>query len=361
MKKHVTIALLTLSPSVFAINFAQVMNPRDFDVIKKSAPTRVAQATAPTTFTRSYNVKRKVMKSAGRATRSNREVRTMETISTDMSSGSSAKRILRDFNLGYYQQFLGPTLSGPSNETYNVYQEGMDTPRSGRAPLQSFHTLSLRYRMTDLWAVGASIAATNGYSKEVQNRQGVVNNGDTTFYNSRVSLFVPNLTSSFGTFYTTLSAELPTSEIAKENEQRGGWVVSETLSFKLPSYKWSAGISGQVYRTYYQNSQRTATLPNGERSMPQQLQTMIVTVSPYVNYRFNDKYQLGSTVVMDWDQRGYQENSGEFNNNLPRRARVTGTYFPSMKYLSSVGLFTQALVKFRPGTTAVGGEFALNF
>lgn len=352
MKKSLSVALITLSPSVFAYNFDQVV--KDF-------PIRTAQVTAPTTFSRSVPAKRKVLKTAGRATRSNREVRTMETISTDMSSGSGARKILRDFNLGYYQQFLGPTLAGPSSETYNVYQEGMDTPRSGRAPLQSFHTLSLRYRMSELWAVGASIAATNGYSKEVQNRQGVVNNGDTTFYNSRVSLFIPNLTSRIGTFFTTLSAELPTSEIAKENEQRGGWVVSETLSFALPSYKWSAGISGQVYRTYYENSQRVATLPNGERSMPQQLQTMIITVSPYVNYRFNDKYQLGSTVVMDWDQRGYQENSGEFNNNLPHRARLTGTYFPTVKYLSSVGLFTQALVKFRPGTTAVGGELALNF
>ena len=88
---------------------------------------------------------------------------------------------------------------------------------------------------------------------------------------------------------------------------------------------------------------------------------MILSLSPYVNYRFNDKYQLGSTVVMDWDQRGFQENSREFNNNLPHRARVTATYFPTIKYLSSVGVFTQALVKFRPDTTAVGGEVALNF
>lgn len=290
-----------------------------------------------------------------------REVRTMETISTDMSTGLSRKKFFKNTDFGYYQQFLGPTFSGPPSETYNVYQEGMDVDRSGRAPLQSFHTLSLRHRISDQVSVGGSLAAVNGYSDSVQNRNGVVNDGPTTFFNARLSLFLPDLSLPLGIFSTTLSLELPTSEIARENEQRVSWVIAETLSLKLPAYKWTAGISGQIYRLNYENSQRAAFLPNGERLTPTQLQTMIVSVSPYVNYRLSDKYQLGSTVVMDWDQRGFQEGSREFNNNLPHRARVTATYFPGVKYFSSVGLFTQALVKFRPATTAVGAEIALNF
>lgn len=290
-----------------------------------------------------------------------REVRTMETISTDMSSGNSKNSFFKNTDLGYYQQFLGPTLSGPSRETYNVYQEGMDVDRSGRAPLQSFHTLSLRHRISDQVGVGGSLAAVNGYSDSVENRKGVVNDGATTFFNARLSLFLPNISSALGSFITTLSLELPTSEIARENEQRLSWVIAETLLFRLPSYKWTVGISGQIYRLNYENNQRSAFLPTGERLTQTQLQTMIVSLSPYVNYRFSDKYQLGSTVVMDWDQRGFQEGSREFNNNLPHRARVTATYFPGVKYVSSVGLFTQALVKFRPDTTAVGGEVALNF
>ena len=357
MKKPLSLFLVTLSPAAFAINFANNINPRDLEAIRKISTPKVAAAPVR----KSVTLKRSPKLAQASGTKSKREVRTMETISTDMSTGMSAKKFFKNTNIGYYQQFLGPTLSGPSDETYNVYQEGMDVDRSGRAPLQSFHTLSLRYKLSDLWAVGGSIAAVNGYSDPVENRRGVVNNGDTTFFNTRLSAFLPNVSGSFGSFFTTLSLELPTSEIARENKQRLGWVIAETLSLKLPSYKWSAGISGQIYRLHYENSQRAAILPNGERATPTQLQTMIVTLSPYLNYRFNDKYQLGSTVVMDWDQRGFQENSREFNNNLPHRARVTATYFPSIKYLSSVGLFTQALVKFRPDTTAVGGEFALNF
>lgn len=356
MKKSLGLILITLSPAALAINFAQNLTQRDLEQIRSLTTKKVAASPVKKAVLLSS-----VTKSPGRSTRSNREVRTMETISTDMSPGISAKKFFKNTNLGYYQQFLGPTLGGPSGQTYNVYQEGLDTPRSGRAPMQSFHTLSLRYKISELWGVGASVAAVNGYSDPVQNRKGVVNNGDTTFFNTRVSAFLPNISGKFGTFYTTLSYELPTSEIAKENEQRYGWVIGETLSFNLPSLKWTAGISGQVYRMVYENSQRVAVFANGERSQPTQLQTMIVSVSPYLNYRFNDRYQLGSTVVMDWDQRGFQEGSSEFNNNLPHRARVTATYFPTMKYFSSVGVFTQALVKYRPDTTAVGAELALNF
>jgi hypothetical protein len=361
MKKVVPFILMTLAPSAFAINFAEVFSSRDLDLIKSMSKTRkVAETPAPTkSVKKTFKV--------GQTTRPvptmrpRRDVRTMESISTDMSSGISARKFLQNTYLDYYQQFLGPTLSGPASQTYNVYQEGMDTPRSGRAPLQSFHTLTLRHKITDSWGVGASIAAVNGYGSPVENRKGVVNSAQTTFFNTRMSAYLPSLIGSFGTFFTTLSAELPTSQIAKDNHQKGGWVFAETLAFALPSYKWSAGISGQVYRLYYENSQRSAILPNGTRTAPQQLQTMIVTISPYVNYRFNDKYQLGSALVLDWDQRGYQEGSREFNNNLPHRARVTGTYFPGIKYFSSVGVFAQSLVKFRPGTTAIGGEFALNF
>lgn len=356
MKKSLSLLLVTLSPAAFAINFASVVNPGDLEKIRSLSAQKTVESSP---------VKKEVVigqsSRPARSTRSGREVRTMETISTDMTSGNSAKKFFRNTYLDYYHQFLGPTLGGPGGQTYNVYQEGMDTPRSGRAPYQSFQTLTLRHRLSENWGVGASVAAINGYSSEVENRKGVVNNADTAFYNTRLSAYLPNVSGGIGTFYTTLSLELPTSEIAKENEQQFGWVIAETLALKLPSYKWTAGISGQIYRLHYKDSQRVAVLPNGTRTMPQQLQTMIVSVSPYLNYRFSDKYQLGSAIVMDWDQRGYQENSREFNNNLPHRGRVTATYFPGIKYFSSIGVFAQPLLKFRPETTAVGGEFALNF
>ena len=94
------------------------------------------------------------------------------------------------------------------------------------------------------------------------------------------------------------------------------------------------------------------------------MQTLILSGGPYVNYQLTEKWLLGSSVIMDWDQRGNQSGSTKFNNNLPHRGRLSATYFPHhpmLKYVSSMGLFTQALLKFRPGTTAVGAEFSLRF
>jgi hypothetical protein len=66
-------------------------------------------------------------------------------------------------------------------------------------------------------------------------------------------------------------------------------------------------------------------------------------------------------LILDWDQRGVQANSREFNNNLPHRVRTTISYYPNRFKITNVGVFTQALVKFRSDTTAVGAELAVRF
>ena len=71
---------------------------------------------------------------------------------------------------------------------------------------------------------------------------------------------------------------------------------------------------------------------------------------------------MNSLLALDWDQLGNQAGTNSYNNNLPHRGRVGVTYFPSkLKQISSVGLFTQALVKYTTNTHAVGAEFALKF
>src|SRR5690606_30284442 len=133
-------------------------------------------------------------------------------------------------------------------------------------------------------------------------------------------------------------------------------------AFSLPDVRWNAGFTGQIYRMYYKNNVVVPTsIPNFVPT-PIQLQTMIVSGGPYVNYRINDLWMVGSVITMDWDQRGLQSGSRDFNNNLPHRGRVNLTYFPrQIKYLQSVGLFTQALLKYRHETTAFGADFSVKF
>lgn len=291
-----------------------------------------------------------------------------QVLQINMPQKSLGKRLLENTSLTYYQQFLGPTAAGRGGETYNVFQEATDIPNTGRAPMQSFHAVNLRHQINTDWAVGATLSATNGYTKEVVNKDEngndlLPNKPATQFFNARAYVSLPPLATRVGTFYTTLSYEAPTSEISKDNEMRYGWVAAQSFAFNLPDIRWSAGLMGQVYRMYYKNNvQMPAKACETCIPSPVALQTMIVSGGPYVNYRFSDKWMLGSVITFDWDQRGVQSGSRDFNNNLPHRGRVNLTYFPQkIKYLQSVGLFSQALLKYRNDTTAFGADFSLRF
>lgn len=281
-----------------------------------------------------------------------------QVLQIKMPQKNLARRILESTTLTYYHQFSGPTMSG-GTETYNVFQEGVDIERSGRAPLQSFHAANLRFQLSEKWAIGASIAAANGYTGEVENRGGVVNTPEQEWFNARAYVVLPPVPFKYGTFFTTLSYEAPTSNISKEDDMKWGWVLNETLAFNLPNKKWSAGLMGQYWRAYYGHSKNVK--PPAPGYMPTQLQTVIVSGGPYASYRFNDHWGLGSVVTFDWDQRGVQTDSKEFNNNLPHRGRINLTYYPSIKYVSNVGLFATGPLKFRPDTTALGADFGLKF
>ncbi len=286
-------------------------------------------------------------------------------ITTKMPKKTFMGTLLQKTSLSYYHMFLGPTLGGPSNETYNVFQEGVDNPNTGRAPLQSFQSALLRFDITESWGIGASLAMSNGYTQEVVNRgeRGTVtNNAESQFYNARAHLYMPSFDLGIANLYSTFSYEAPTSEISKDDEMKFGLVLTENLSFKSdPTTKWSAGVTGQIYRMFYENDQKAIPGCNPLDCTPTQLQTQIITVSPYVNYRISDKWNWGNMLILDWDQRGVQANSREFNNNLPHRVRTTISYYPNRFKITNIGVFTQALVKFRPDTTAVGAELAMRF
>lgn len=287
-------------------------------------------------------------------------------ITTKMPKKSFGGMLKERTSLSYYHMFLGPTLGGPSNETYNVFQEGTDQPDTGRAPLQSFQSALLRFDFSPSWGVGASLAMSNGYTNEVVNtdpRGNVVNTPDSQFYNARAHLYVPGLDIGFANLYTTFSYEAPTSVISRDDNMNMGLVLTNNLAFKSDlSSKFSGGVTGQIYRMFYgHNNQKKIPGCDPDVCIPTQLQTQIITISPYVNYRISDKWNFGNMAILDWDQRGVQANSREFNNNLPHRIRSTISYYPQRFFITNVGVFAQAMMKFRPSTTAIGAEVALRF
>jgi len=269
-------------------------------------------------------------------------------------------KIQQATTLTYYHQFLGPTLKGSSNETYNVFQEGLNQPGTGRAPLQSFHAVNLKFKLNNDWAVGTGLAAVNSYTEAVENKGGIVNKPETIFFNLRSYISLPKIKTSIGELFSTWSYEAPTSVISRNDEMQWGLVINESFSFYSGNPSITYGLMAQYYRSYFPHSDniKKAPFPGGA---PTELQTVIISGGPYLNYRFSDKWQIGSLLTFDWDQKGTKTDTTQYNNNLPHRGRIGISYFPnSIKPVTSVGLFTQALLKFRRETSAVGFEFAMS-
>lgn len=346
------ILLLVFAGVVFLLmmqlaNAGQVSRTPSWDEVMKKSFQDIKSDPNGIYLAQGANQNQQVNGSVGRAT----------TLNMKMPQRSGLSKFLEKTNLSYYQQFLGPTLGGPSMQTYNVFQEGINVPRSGQAPMQSFHALNLRYNFNSDWAIGSTISMANGYTEEVRTRDGRTNSPKPEWFNTRAYLSLPSWKTPIGTFFTTLAFEVPTSSISKEDDMTYGYVISENLAFNMPNMKWMAGLTGQMYRINYMNNiKRTPGFA------PIQLQTLIFSGGPYLNYRLNDRWMLGSSVALDWDQKGIQTGSREFGNNLPHRGRLTASYFPSsIKYLTSVGVFSQALLKYRSDTTVLGAEFGVRF
>jgi hypothetical protein len=281
-----------------------------------------------------------------------------QVLQIDMPQRSFGDRLLENTTLNYYTQFLGPSLGGNGGETYNVFIEG-------RSAYQSFHAASLRYQFNSDWAMGASLAATNSYGDSTSNIQTSNDKVRDEFYNARLFVNTPSLMTRAGTLFTTVSYEAPTSIVSRKNDMRFGYVLAQNFALKLDSFKLSTGVSWQYYRMVYNENVKSYPknhLFPGSLPYSEARQTTIVSGGPYLNYRFNDKWGMTSSLIFDWDQRGKQTNTQSYNNNLPDRARLGFSYYPTkFKQISNVGLFTQSLLKYTRDTQVVGAELAAKF
>ena len=283
-----------------------------------------------------------------------------QVLQTQAPGQTLGETLMKNTSLGYYHQFLGPTVGGPNGETYNVFVEG-------QSPYQSFHAANIKYTFNSDWAMGVSLAATTAYGDSVTNKKTgyETNNLRDEFYNARAFVSLPSYTTSVGTLFTTISYEAPTSVVSQRDNMQYGGVLAQSFAIKLPSMKWTAGISWQYYRMVYKdNVQSRPANYYFPGSVPEKIarQTTILSGGPYMTYRHNDNWGINSAMIFDWDQRGNQTGTASFNNNLPDRARLGISYFPSkIKQIANVGIFTQGLVKYTDATHAVGAEFALRF
>jgi hypothetical protein len=261
-------------------------------------------------------------------------------------------KFTQQFSLSYYLSMMGPTLNGPTNQTYNVFLDG-------KAPIQLFHGINLRWQFDPKWAVGFTTAGVQHITQTVTNDNGIVNNNDSSMFNSRFYLATPGVKlGSVASMFNTFAIELASTPGSVENEMKYGLVLSQSLTFKLPPSPLTAGWLTQIIRYKYHR----ATLPPPFiGGLPTPLQTTLITTGPYFNYQLAQQWQIATLLSFDWDQRGSQTDTLKFNNNLQDRVRLAINYFFQTKPFTHVGFYTQALTNYSQATTIIGLDFSLKF
>lgn len=298
-----------------------------------------------------------LLQAAQAQTPSNPDIGLGQVLQTNMPQKTWGSKLRQNTTLSYYTQFLGPTLGGAGGQSYNVFQEG-------NTPYQNFHAANVRYQINTDWAFGASIAGVTAYGETVTSQQNGQFKGSQSrmvreeLFNARAFLAIPSLVMRPGTLFTTVAYEAPTSTVARADDMKYGFVLTQNFAFKMPNVKWTSGLNWQYYRAFY--NEEVVPPRNGNLSFARQ--TVIFNGGPYLGYRFNDKWGMNSSVIFDWDQRGLQTSTGSFNNNLPDRARLGVAYYPQkIKQIANVGLFTQGLLNYSRESHIVGAELAARF
>lgn len=268
-----------------------------------------------------------------------------------MQSNNSIMQELREkIGLGYFVNLSGPTVANPSSSyTYNRFNSGRDSngyqldPRSNQEVFSSFslsykvtNNLTLSYSYSFINAIttntdytykqegwmsddqGNAIFDNRGYQKwGVMTKRANRNNAQ-AFLNQRINAFIPSVyqNSKIG-LSLGLSYEMPTTQLAKDNQMQYGIVLAPNLYFKTSNIKHSYGIASNLQRDVYkENVYKTC-----ENCIPLNMRTFTANISPYYNYALADKLTFMSRLTFDYDQQGSQSGS-EFGNNMDNVARV---------------------------------------
>ncbi len=261
------------------------------------------------------------------------------------------QQIERSFSFSYYVSLMGPSPGLPIDQTYNNFLEGP-------SPLQLFHAVNLRWQFNPDWAIGATLAGIQHFTEPVETEEGFINDNNSELFNMRLYVAIPGYDWYFADAYHTFSLELPTTPGSRDDELKYGLVISQALAFALPPSALTAGWSTQFIRYKYTNHTLPPPFPGG---LPTPLQTTLITTGPYVNLQLAAQWQLATSLSFDWDQRGDEAKTLEFNNNLPDRARMALNYLFRTAPFTSAGIYTQIITQPTNDTTIFGLDLALRF
>jgi hypothetical protein len=250
-----------------------------------------------------------------------------------------------DFTFNYFVKYLGPSLSPDiqSGSTFNRFKTGQDAKGDAqdyRGAHQTFYSFALGYNITS--DINLNFTHTYQYDENNNteyeyvgwdgNKYTDTRQAGNTYNNQRINLNVRNIINN-ETLYlnTNFYYEIPSTEVAQNNEMLYGVGFATTLGFynKTPglSYGLSFMLERDVYPDdeYYPDWCKQAPY-TCDGVIPERRQTLRAGLGPWLGYMLNDKYSLAASINFDWDQDGDQVRTRNFNANMDDLASISLNY-----------------------------------
>lgn len=268
----------------------------------------------------------------------------------------------------YGMTFLGPSLGAAhqSGGTYNRFKTGQDYKGDNtdyKASHQVYHGLSTGYKLNNNTRLSFSHTFQDDINHNIEydiynkdgsvwktdkRPQGVSNN------NQRINLFRSNIINN-KYFYlgSNFFYEMPTTDASKAQEMRYGIGVEPSIGFYNKTPGLYTGINFSIQRNVYKEQEFDADWCKPNCIYPERYQTLLASVSPYASYYISDKMILRGSLTFDWDQKGDQVGTNEFNHNMDNVAELGSRYYfdnnlnfgPALQFaLNDIGLDKSAML-----------------
>lgn len=239
---------------------------------------------------------------------------------------SSVKNFTKDFNFTYYAKYLGPSLGSghKGGETFDRFNSGQnytggEIEANGAYEVYQAFRLGYRFKNNGVLSYGVTFqedlndAQAKTYD---ENGKRMLNNQYRKGYsenNHRVAYWTPIYSNSTFFISGSLYYEMPTTKSSQENDMNYGVGFQPTLGFFTSNPYIMTGINFSFERDVY----KTSEFYQNEGDMyPTRYQVARVSLNPYFNYAVTEKTTLKSALLFDWDQKGNQAGTTNFNANM---------------------------------------------
>lgn len=223
----------------------------------------------------------------------------------------------------YFARFLGPSLSPEyqNGATYNRFKTGQDFKGDdidATGSHQMFQSITLGYNIARDYKLSYGYTFQDDLNNDIKYKDSW---GQTQTYskgvsdnNKRINLSVYNVVNN-DYFYinTNYFYEISSTINSVYQDMDYGLGFEPSIGFYNNNSALYTGMGLLIQRNYYKNNE---ILFEGN-IYPTRYQTLLVQMSPYLSYKYDDYITLKSKLTFDWDKRGNQiDNTHEFNKNM---------------------------------------------